>query len=62
MVWGTLSSTQHPALPAPLEPTHSLEVEVLGAGPPSRDALQRGQAEPWGTVPGTSESSLNLVC
>lgn len=38
VIWGTLSSTQHPALQASLEPTHSLEVEVLGAGPLSRDA------------------------
>ena len=38
----------------------SLEVEVLGAGPPSQDAPQGGQAEPQGPGLVTSESSLNL--
>lgn len=38
----------------------SLEMEVLGEGPPSRNVLQRGQAEPHGPGLGTSKSSLNL--
>lgn len=61
MVWGTLSRDPAPCCASTTgAKMESLEMEVLGEGPPSQNVLQKGQAEPHGPGLGTSESSLNL--